>query len=171
MRKTVDTRSTRTVPRRLVTGLALAVAAGLLTTAYAPALHAQAAPNAFPTCTLSTSVANGIAAKIKRSGIPAPQVDYIVVYTNDKSNQGQVVPGGTTGPVVCVNPARVRATDTTSDTPIDDITIIESSQGLQVQHQPTGGGDINTLLCAAYADVDKCKLIQPVAGPTAATTE
>lgn len=148
----------------LSTAVALVAVAGLFTTLYARPLHAQVAPDAFVTCTLSASVVRGITAKVRRAGIQAPQVDYIVVYTNDNPNHGQVVPGGTTGPVVCVNPDRVGASDTTSDTPINDITIIETDQGLQVQHQPTAGGDINTLLCAAYADVDKCKLIKPVAG-------
>lgn len=122
------------------------------------------ATGAFVSCTLTGDAVNQIVASLKNAPAniktPTPVVDYIVVYTNSKPNHGQQVPGGHTGPVLCINKNRVTVADTASDTPIPGIDIVETDQSLQVQYGPDTGGTPNkTLVCASYADVDKCKTV------------
>lgn len=83
-----------------------------------------------------------------------------MVYTNSNPNHGQPVPGGHTGPVLCINPDRVTVANTSSDAPISGIDISETDQSLHVQYGSAGSWAPNaTLVCAAYGDVDKCKTV------------
>ena len=143
-----------------------------------PGLSWAAGPGELVTCTLSAATAEGdgtiekleadvaLAAGID---IESVQIDYVVVYSNALPNHGQPLPppgGGTTGPVLCVNAARVSVDDTSSDTPIPSspsaagIDIIATDQSLQVQYAEDE--ETKTLFCAAYADLDACKAISPV---------
>lgn len=122
------------------------------------------APNTFVTCKLTSATVNGLIASLKNAPAniktPTPVIDYVVVYTNSQPNHGQAVPGGNTGPVLCINQERVTVADTASDVPISGIDVIETDQALQVQYGPAGTGEADsTLVCAAYADIDKCKTV------------
>jgi hypothetical protein len=163
-------------PRRLLRLMPLVVLAGAVAVAGAPApVSAQVAPTtltpapppaagSFPSCILTKSAISALTASLKNKPAniktPTPVIDYVVVYTNSQPNHGQAVPGGYTGPVLCINQERVTVADTASDVPISGIDIIETDQALQVQYGPAGTGEADsTLVCAAYADVDKCKTV------------
>jgi|APTNR8051073442_1049403.scaffolds.fasta_scaffold01145_9 hypothetical protein len=160
-------------PRRLLRrlpllGLAVAVAGAPAPVSAQVASTSTPAPppaaGSFPSCILTKSAISALTASLKNKPAniktPTPVIDYVVVYTNTNPNHGQAVPGGYTGPVLCINQERVTVADTASDGPISGIDIIETDQSLQVQYGPAGSGEPNsTLVCAAYADVDKCKTV------------
>lgn len=145
--------------RRLIGAMVLALATAAGSAAASP--PPPPPPETFVACKI-TDVAK-ITAALKQAGIPAPQIDYIVVYSNNLPNHGQTVPGGTTGPVLCTNDARAKAATTDSDTSIPGIDILATDQALQVQYRATGNpsAPTKTLVCASYADVEKCKTISP----------
>jgi hypothetical protein len=93
-----------------------------------------------------------------------PEIAFVVVYSISNDNNGQPVATGTTGPILCTNPAAPVPFETTADTDIFDIDILDSAEAFLLRFEGTGGSsDPETRFChTTNANVD-CYLLGPPA--------
>jgi hypothetical protein len=159
-------------PNRMVrpvrgSGLAGAAAAALLLVGPVgvalPALG-QTTANRLGLCTLDaatvTALQGDVGAGVGANGVP--EVAFVVVYSINNDNNGQPIPGGTTGPVLCTNPNAPLPLATPADTDILGIDILDSAEAFLLRFEGSGGTtEPETRFChTTNANVD-CYLLGP----------
>lgn len=164
-------------PNRMVrpvrgSGVAGAAAAALLlvgTVGVAlPALGQTA--NRLGLCTLDSTTVGALAGDVGDAvtGVnsSAVEVAFVVVYSISNDNNGQPVAGGTTGPVLCTNPNAPIPFETSADTDIPGIDILDSAEAFLLRFEGSGGTtEPETRFChTTNANVDCYLLGPPFAG-------
>lgn len=97
------------------------------------------------------------------------EVAFVVVYSLNDDNNGQPLAVGTTGPILCTNPAVAGSfppSPTFADDPIppdpeDTVDIFDSAEAFLLRYEESGSGEPETRFChTTNANVD-CYLLGP----------
>jgi hypothetical protein len=136
------------------------VVAALSCSLVADPTMAQSANHVFSNCQLNTSLA-GLTADLQTAGISSPTIDFVVVYSLANPNDGQVVSGGFSGPVLCRGPSVDVAPETGTDPIPGAVNLRDIETALITQY--VSAGQTRKRFCHSVNVNSDCFAIQPSA--------
>ena len=123
-------------------------------------------------CLLPTTAITGLRAALQGAGIPAPQIDFVVVYSLRNRFDGQAVTGGFTGPVLCrrgafgslpvIQVESVSQTDTIPPSGPGTVDLLDIETALITQYQTPSGppvpdpNRIEKRFCHSVGEASSC---------------
>lgn len=121
-------------------------------------------------CRLTQAAVSGLESGVSADGegpLSSPLVDFVLVYSLQNDNDGQLLGTGYTGPILCTNPNNVNLAATGENTPIGtlaapvEITALEGVLFLQHETVPGVPSSREKRVCHTVAGNTDCFLIRP----------